>query len=167
MDQFLSALNTAGEVAGTRALVIVDAINEGGGLDTWPPHLRSLAAEISKYSHVGFVVSCRSSYVQVLLSSEPEASGPKDLGFIEVKHTGFVDREWKAAGTFFSHWELTIPDFPLLVPEYSNPLFLKLLCQSLNQAGEKTLPRGATGITALFERFLREANRRLSGPSPL
>ena len=164
MDQFLSALNTAGEVAGTRALVIVDAINEGGGLDTWPPHLRSLAAEISKYSHVGFVVSCRSGYVQALLSSEPEASGPKDLGFIEVKHTGFVGREWKAASTFFSHWELTLPDFPLLVPEYSNPLFLKLLCQSLNQAGEKTLPRGATGITALFERFLREANRRLSGP---
>ncbi len=122
MDQFLSALNTAGEVAGTRALVMVDAINEGGGLATWPPHLRSLSAEISKYSHVGFVVSCRSGYVQALLSSEPEASRPKDIGFIEVKHTGFVGREWKAASTFFSHWELTLPDFPLLVPEYSNPL---------------------------------------------
>ena len=60
---------------------------------------------------------------------------------------------------------MNVPDFPLLVPEYSNPLFLKLLCESLSRTGEKTLPRGATGVTRLFERFLTTANHRLSGPA--
>ena len=165
MEQLLGALNVAGEIAGTRALIMIDALNEGGGLDTWPPHIRSLAAEISKCSHLGLAVSCRSSYVEAILPREPNVSEPKDLGFIDMKHDGFAGHEWEAASTFFGHWNLALPDFPLLTPEYTNPLFLKLLCQSLHHAGERTFPRGATGITALFELFLKEVNRRLSHPS--
>ncbi|MDE2669824.1 MAG: hypothetical protein OXI51_09255 [Chloroflexota bacterium] len=164
MEAFLSALNAAGEVAGTRALFMVDAINEGGGLVSWPPHLRSLSAEVTRYPYVGLVLSCRSSYVEAMLDSASEASEPRpaDIGFVEVKHRGFAGNEWKAATTFFEHYRLALPDFPLLVPEYTNPLFLKLLCQSLHSAGEKTLPRGAIGVTRLFERFLGEANRTLA-----
>ena len=164
MEAFLSALNAAGEVAGKRALLMVDAINEGGGLVSWPPHLRSLATEVTRYPCVGLVLSCRSSYVEAMLDSPPGALPPRpaDIGFVEVEHHGFAGSEWKAATTFFEHYGLTLPDFPLLVPEYTNPLFLKLLCESLSKAGEKTLPRGATGITTLFERFLSEANRTLS-----
>ena len=166
MEELLSALNTAGEVAGTRALLIVDAINEGGGLASWPPHLRSLTAEVTRYPSVGLALSCRSSYVEAMLddNSRDSTARPSDMGFVEVKHTGFVGSEWKAATRFFEYYELSLPDFPLLVPEYTNPLFLKLLCESLSKAGEKTLPRGATGITALFRRFLSEANRSLARP---
>ena len=164
MEQFLAALNAAGEAAGTRALLMIDAINEGRGLSTWPAHLRSLASEVAGYEHVGLVVSCRSSYVRAMLWQEPEEATPETIGFVEVEHRGFQNHEWEASAAFFDHWGLNAPDFPLLVPEYSNPLFLKLLCQSLHSAGEKTLPRGATGITTLFERFLAEANRRLAGP---
>ena len=162
MKQFLMALNAAGEAAGTRALLIVDAINEGRGLEAWPAHIRAFANEVSGYDHLGLVVSCRTSYVKPILSSEPEAAQPADLGFVSVAHLGFAGHEWDASRQFFEYWELSVPDFPLLVPEYSNPLFLKLLCNSLHSAGEKSLPRGATGITSLFERFLREANGRLA-----
>ena len=165
MEQLLEALNTAGQVAGTRALLMIDAINEGGGLDTWPPHIRGIAAEVAKYPHVGLVVSCRSSYIPAVLAAEPDVSEPSDLGFVVVNHEGFAGHEWDAASRFFGHWNLTLPDFPLLTPEYTNPLFLKLLCKSLSEAGETTLPRGATGVTKLFERFLWESNRLLSGPS--
>ena len=164
MEQFLSALNTAGEAAGTRALVMVDAINEGGGVRTWPPHLRSLAADVAKYSHLGLVVLCRSSYIRAILPDEPDVSKPEHIGFVDVRHTGFAGHEWEAVRTFFGNWNLTLPDFPLLAPEYTNPLFLKLLCKSLSDAGQTSLPRGATGVTALFELFLHEANSRLSRP---
>lgn len=162
MEQFLAALDAAGEAAGTRALLMIDAINEGGGLSMWPSHLRAFANQVAGYGRVGLVVSCRSSYVPGVLSQESAEAIPETLGFVQVEHPGFANHEWKAAGTFFEHWGLSAPDFPLLVPEYSNPLFLKLLCTSLSSAGEKTLPRGATGVTRLFERFLGEANRRLS-----
>ena len=166
MEEFLGALNTAGEVAGTRALLIVDAINEGGGLASWPPHLRSLADEVATYPHLGLVLSCRSSYVEAMLDGESGLSEPQpsDIGYVEVKHIGFAGSEWKAARRFFDYYGMKLPDFPLLVPEYTNPLFLKLLCESLSKAGEDTLPRGATGITALFKRFLSEANRSLARP---
>ena len=144
--------------------MMIDAINEGRGLSTWPAHLRSFVSEVARYEHVGLVFSCRSSYVPGMLSQEPAEATPETMGFVEVEHPGFANHEWEASATFFEHWGLNVPDFPLLVPEYSNPLFLKLLCQSLSRAGEKTLPRGATGVTRLFERFLSEANKRLSDP---
>ena len=164
MPELLMALNAAGEAAGTRALLLIDAINEGGGLETWPAHIRAFANEVSRYSHLGLVVSCRTSYVQPILTSEPEGAQPEDLGFISAEHLGFAGHEWDASRQFFEYYELAAPDFPLLQPEYSNPLFLKLLCQSLRSAGETSLPRGSTGITSLFERFLHEANHRLAVP---
>ena len=162
MEHFLAALNAAGEATGTRALLMIDAINEGHGLTTWPAHLRALVSEVALYEHVGLVLSCRSSYVPTMLSQETAGATPETIGFVAVEHPGFADHEWEASATFFEHWGLSAPDFPLLVPEYSNPLFLKLLCQSLSSAGETTLPRGTTGMSRLFEQFLREANRRLS-----
>ena len=141
MEQFLAALNAAGEAAGTRAVLMIDAINEGRGLSTWPAHLRPFVSEVARCKHVGLVVSCRSSYVPGMLSQGPAEATPETLGFVEVEHPGFANHEWEASATFFEHWGLNVPDFPLLVPEYSNPLFLKLLCQSLSQAGERTLPR--------------------------
>ena len=165
MEQFVGALNVAGEAAGTRTLLMIDAINEGSGLSTWPAHLRSFVGEVAGYENVGLVVSCRSSYVPGVLAQEPPETTPETIGFVEVEHPGFANHEWEASATFFEHWGLNVPDFPLLVPEYSNPLFLKLLCESLSRTGEKTLPRGATGVTRLFERFLTTANHRLSGPA--
>ncbi len=164
MEQFLSALNVAGEAAGTRALLMVDAINEGGAIRTWPPYLRTLAADVAGYSHLGLVVSCRSSYIQAILPDEPGVSDPEHLGFVAVRHAGFAGHEWEAVRTFFGNWNLALPDFPLLAPEYTNPLFLKLLCKSLSDAGVTSLPRGATGVTSLFGLFLREANSRLCRP---
>lgn len=166
MEEFLSALNTAGAVAGTRALLMVDAINEGGGLACWPPHLHSLCAEVTRYPYLGLVLSCRSSYVEAMLDAEPGQyeARLRDIGFVGVKHAGFAGSEWPAARRFFEHYGLPLPDFPLLIPEYTNPLFLKLLCQSLLEGGEKTLPRGTAGITAVFERFLSQVNRSLARP---
>ena len=37
-DEFLGALNAAGELSGARALLLIDAINEGAGRVLWPKH---------------------------------------------------------------------------------------------------------------------------------
>ena len=51
---------------------------------------------------------------------------------------------------------------PLLAPEFRNPLFLKTLCQGLNVKGERRLPRGFHGITAMFDLYLTMINTRLA-----
>ena len=63
---------------------------------------------------------------------------------------------------FFVHYGLELPSTPLLAPEFRNPLFLKTLCRGLNEHGERRLPRGLTGITAIFGLYLGAINHRLA-----
>jgi hypothetical protein len=161
-EEFLGALDAAAEAKGKRALVIVDAINEGRGPDVWPDHLRAFVARLSQFPRVGLVMSCRTNYLEAVLPREPGAVSPRDLAFVSVEHRGFVGEEPKATRTFFLHYGLTLPDFPLLLPEFSNPLFLKLLCRALANRGQTTLPRGGAGFTFLFGEFLDAANAALA-----
>jgi hypothetical protein len=64
--------------------------------------------------------------------------------------------------TFFLHYGLEFPSSPLLDPEFRNPLFLKTLCCGLHTKGERRLPRGLHGITAVFDLYLDAVNDRLA-----
>ena len=46
------------------------------------------------------------------------------------------------------------PRIPLLVPEFSNPLFLKIFCQGLQKRGLTATPQGIKGVTAIFNFFI-------------
>lgn len=162
MPEFLAALNTAGRVAGCRSLLLLDAVNDVRRRQQVRNFLGGLAAEVSEYSHLAVAVSCRSSYVREVLPQSPNGSSPGDFGFVESEHHGFRGLEFEAATAFFNHWGLEVPDFPLLMPEYSNPLFLKLLCTTLSLRGEKTLPRGSTGVTELFGGYIAAVNHLLA-----
>ena len=162
MPEFLAALDTAGRVAGCRSLLLLDAVNDVRGRQQIRSFLGGLAAEAREFPHLAVAVSCRSSYVREVLPKSPNGSSPEDFGFVESKHHGFAGLEFEAATAFFNHWGLEVPDFPLLLPEYSNPLFLKLLCTTLSLQGEKTLPRGSTGVTELFSGYISAVNHLLA-----
>ena len=49
-----------------------------------------------------------------------------------------------------------------MTPEFSNPLFLKTLCIGLQARGERRLPRGFHGITAVFDLYLNAINKKLA-----
>jgi len=162
MPEFLATLDMAGRVAGCRALLLLDAVNDVPSRQKIRSFLGGLAAEVREYSHLAVAVSCRSSYVSEVLPRNAGGSSPEDFGFSESKHVGFAGLEFEAASIFFSHWRIEIPDFPLLLPEYSNPLFLKLLCKTLSLRGEKTLPPGSTGVSDLFSGYISAVNGLLA-----
>ncbi len=162
MSEFLATLDAAGRVSGCKALLLLDAVNDVPGRQQIRGFLGGLAAEAREYSHLAVAVSCRSSYVSEVLPRLPGGSRPEDFGFQEIEHTGFAGLEFEAATAFFNHWGLEIPDFPLLLPEYSNPLFLTLLCTTLRLRGQKALPRGSTGVTELFSGYLSAVNHLLA-----
>jgi len=157
VDEFLGALNVAAEVTNSRALIFVDALNEGEGLDVWPQHLHGFLEKLRWWPRLGVAMSCRISYLEATL---PE--GLDGAKLVRVNHEGFAGHEYEAVRTFFERFQLILPDFPLMVPEFQNPLFLKLLCEGLHAEGVNTVPRGSTGVTRLFGRFLALAERRLS-----
>ena len=81
---------------------------------------------------------------------------------VTVRHTGFADRSYHAARAYFEHYSVTLPSTPLLQPEFNNPLFLKLFCQSLSGKTPREIPSGFYGISEVFSGLLDDVNTRLS-----
>jgi len=161
-DEFLGALDAAGGASRARALIFIDALNEGEGNQFWSKYLAGILTTLSRYKHIGLAISVRSSYESTIV---PAGLVPKKL--IRVVHEGFSDSEYVAMRTFFDYFGIQHPSVPLLAPEFQNPLFLKIFCQSLKNLGLTRIPVGLTGITKLLSFFLDSVNTKLSQPDRL
>lgn len=155
-EEFVGALEAAAQAAGCRALLLIDAINEGVGRLLWPSHLAAFLAQLGRSPWIGVVLSVRSSYEEVVVPEEIRT------GAYTLTHEGFAEHEYDATRTFFVHFGLELPSTPLLAPEFRNPLFLKTLCRGLKEKNVSRLPRGFQGITAVFDLYLSAVNKRLS-----
>lgn len=155
-EEFVSALESAAQVAECRALLIIDALNEGTGRQIWPEHLAAFLTNLEKSQWIAIVLSVRSSYKQIVIPEEIRAIA------VGIEHYGFAGHEHDATRAFFEHYNIELPSTPLLVPEFQNPLFLKSLCRGLNKSGQNRLPRGFQGISATFELFIEAVNEHLA-----
>ena len=160
-EEFVGALEAAAQASGCRALVMIDALNEGNGRKVWPAHLPSFLARLEKSPWIGVVLSVRSSYEETVI---PEKV--RDKAAI-VTHHGFTGHEFDASRIFFAHHNLESPSTPILHPEFSNPLFLKAICEGLEGRGERRLPKGFHGITEVFDLYLEAIHERLRDPESL
>src|SRR5439155_22125976 len=75
-------------------------------------------------------------------------------------HPGFRGRETEATQRYFAHYGLEAPRIPLLVPEFTTQLFLRLYCESLRDADPPVAPTGHEGRITIFERYLEAKIRR-------
>ena len=155
-EEFVGALETAAQAAGRRALLIIDALNEGQGRSIWPAHLAAFLASVQKSPWIGVLLSVRSEYEDAIIPEEIR----NQAAF--VIHHGFEGQEYEAAKIFFSHYGLEFPSTPILYPEFDNPLFLKTICRGLEGTRQRRLPRGFHGITAVFDLFLQAVNGHLA-----
>ncbi len=156
-DEFLGALEAAAQAGGARALIMIDALNEGEGKQLWHRSIAGMLKLLERNPWIGLAVSVRSSYESSVIPSELV---PGRL--IRVEHTGFSGHELEATTTFFDFYKIKAPSVPLLSPEFQNPLFLKLFCKGLENQDLNEIPRGLQGITAIFDFFIESANSKLS-----
>lgn len=150
-DVLLRAMDAAGEAAstsGSRFVIFVDALNETTPANFWRTYLPSLRAAVARYPHVALVVSCRDTYQDLILE------GNEGNHYVPRAHPGFAEREVEATQRYFEHYGLEAPKIPLLTPEFTLPLFLRLYCESLSQADTDSIPTGHQGRVAIFERYL-------------
>ncbi len=155
-DEFIGALEAAAQAADTRALLIVDALNEGQGLVLWPDELAPFLTRLEKSSWIGVVLSVRSPHESTLIPEEVR------IGAVKVHHDGFGDQEYDAVRSFFDHYGLELPSAPILSPEFRNPLFLKTICEGLQASSQRRLPTGFQGISDAFDLYLKAINERLA-----
>lgn len=145
-DEILGALDAAAEAAGTRALIMIDAINERQGIAVWSARLGAFLEVAASFPRVAIVVSCRTTYLPYIISDRLDE---KDLP--RIKHPGFAGHAAEAARRYLDQRGVVRMAAPHLAPEFENPLFLRTCCDLLERRGERELPRGLAGVTSIFE----------------
>ena len=102
-EEFVGALEAAAQASGCRAMVMIDALNEGNGRRIWPAHLPSFLARLEKSPWIGVILSIRSSYEEIVIPKSVRDSA------VVVTHHGFEGHEFDATRTFFALLRPRIP----------------------------------------------------------
>lgn len=157
-SEFLQALEAKAETTGQRIIIFIDALNEGGGKELWNKHIRSFANQIKEYRWLGLVMSIRTTYTRVIFGEEEIGS------VLRLTHRGFENRSFDAIKLFFRNSHITLPSVPLLLPEFKNPLFLKLFCDGLHKNGLTRIDEGMQGISSVIDLFIAGVEKDLSSP---
>lgn len=155
-DQFLATFDTASEVAGGVGLLMIDAINESDDPRTWTRQLAGLIHQVVKHPHLMIAISCRDPYTDMVVPEQV-----RDQCAIAY-HQGFAEDVETAITRFLDVHGIERPSFPVLEAEFANPLFLKLLCSTLQAQGATRFPRGGVSVTWLYEAHLAAVDQRLS-----
>lgn len=161
-EDFLGALAAAAQLRGRKAMILIDALNETDDPLTWRKHLASFLQIIKRYEWISVALSVRSSYEDMVVPEDID-----ETQFVRVEHRGFEGVEYEATRHFFDHYGIEQPSVPLLNPEFETPLFLKILCIGLKKAGVTRIPKGLHGVSAIFDFFISEIEKRLRLPNKL
>lgn len=156
-DRLLGALNSRAEALGTRALIAIDAVNEGAGVQLWRGALQGFVQRVLALPHLSLCISCRQEYVDHLITPAVAAMAAR------VEVSGFETREEidAAARVYMDRRGIVRPNTPWLNPEFSNPLFLRTACVALERAGRTAFPRGMRGTSEVLNFFLESTGRHL------
>ena len=147
-EELIGAMKSAAEASNAPFLLLIDALNDVAEPSAWREELPYLVAELAQDPWISVGVSVRSTYEQIVLPNVL----PTNIA--RVEHPGFRGREVEAAERFFEAHGLQQPQVPLLTPEFSNPLFLKLYCEGLQGMGPNAPVSGEEHITEVFGRYL-------------
>lgn len=158
----LAGLQTAAQVRDHgRALIAIDAINEGAGAALWRDRLAGLLTEIDKYPMVSVLLSVRDTYERITIT---DAAAQMCLRTI---HPGLAGHEHEAVTMYASRYGLSVPALPPLVPEFTNPLLLRTMCRATRQQGLTALPMVAMGDDWVFGGLMAAVNAAVSAANVL
>lgn len=136
-----------------RALIVVDAVNEGAGRDLWHNRATGFRGDVRTHPRVALILSVRDTYENVVL---PEGFADDPDMVTRVVHPGIGGRESLALDRYAAHYGLDLPSVPGYQPEFSNPLLLKSVCRSARGHGITTVPTLDRGQAWIFDGLLND-----------
>jgi len=153
-DGLLDAMDSAAEASGSPIILCIDALNETRPLQYWRNHLAEMVQTVQRRRYLRLCVTCRTAYLSHCI--------PDGLGIPVVEYRGFAGIERYACQRFFEYHQLKPPISPLLQPELKNPLYLRLLCETLRARGLDRLPAGWHGIASVIKAFIEHKEEQFS-----
>ena len=152
----IGAMEAAAQASNAPFMLLIDALNEAEDPKAWREELPALLVEVAQRPWISLGISIRSTFVAISL---PEGGL---LGVAQVEHRGFERRELEATERFFDAFGLDQPQIPFLTPEFTNPLFLKLYCEGLQETGLRAPSAGENHVSGVFERYLASKAARIA-----
>lgn len=149
-ETLLAALNFAGEVSGKHAFLIVDALNESSDRQVWQNHLAGFASRLRNWPWVRLVVSCRSDFLRLTIPSRIREG--RESGWEKVEHRGFGTATFDAVRSYFEGYGVKVRDYPPLLPEFENPLFLKTFAEAFSG---REIPSGPLSLDRVMSQRIR------------
>ncbi len=153
----LGALDALGETYRSRFLIVIDAINEGHEKFDWYNYTTNFLSELSNFKNIGVVLSCRDTFIKSII---PDELNEENL--IRIEHHGFKGFEHRAATKYLNNYGIFKPSVPIIAPEFSNPLFVKVCCKALKQKGCDSFPKGLRGLTKTFDFYVESIKEVIS-----
>lgn len=153
-DEFLECLYIASAETQEPVLIYIDALNESKNHKKWKTWLPLICEQIRPYPKILLCVSCRDTYINEIFSDINSIS--------QIDHNGFSGCEFEAITEFFNYYKIEHPTSPLLQKEFTNPLFLHLVCSTLKDKDPSSLPLGQQGFLTILNSFLRKKNEVIS-----
>ena len=145
-DGLLDALAAAAEATDAIVFIVIDAINETVPRAYWHRRVGPMIGDVSKRRNLRICFSCRTPFIPKCL--------PSDQNLEVVEHPGFKGSEHVACAAFFEYYGLNAPVAPILQPELANPLYLRLVCETLQALGLTAMPSGWSSMAKVTSAFL-------------
>ena len=154
IENFFAWLNEYGKQNNVYVPICIDAINEVDDTSYWNSNLPLIIAKAEAYSNIKIIVSCRSIYLEEYLDEE------KIGEMLQISHNGFDEMEVEVLGSFCEYYGVNINYDTIYIPEFMNPLFLKMLCEIAIGKEDKTVV--VEDIQTLMEEFFDIKNKIIS-----
>lgn len=143
-DSELELFELLGERIHKRVIIIIDALNEGNHSAEWKNYLLQLKQIIDTHSHIGLIISCRSTYENEIIGTTISKEFPT------LVHPGFSGNRSKAAIKYLEKFDIQAPNVPFMSDEMTNPLFLRTVCTAMKRDSKHNLSDGYLGIDTLL-----------------
>lgn len=154
VETFLGALNAAGEAAGVRTLLMIDALNDKNGQAIWPERLAGLVHDVGRFEWISLVLSCRTTYEPLVIPDElNERSLPR------IEHQGFSEQQ---ARRYLERRGIRLAEEPNSAEEFETPLFLRICCDALLLEEQAVLTSRLGGVTAIFKLYIDAVVKRVT-----
>ncbi|MCP9200810.1 hypothetical protein MKO06_12895 [Gramella sp. GC03-9] len=160
LKDFLGALNVAGRVNNTKAVLLIDGLNESiHWKSIWDTDLEMLINEINQfYPHILFITTYRSSYEKELF---PDgyfyATSNNWLKKAEVE--GFLGENLnEAVDRYFKHYDIKLQNQSAAMNHFSEPLYLKIFCEA--KSGQIVSFQNED-LFDVFDQYLEKSNKNV------
>lgn len=157
-SKFLSEINAEGNGKDFKIPICLDAINETKDNEYWNTWLPLVIEEIKKYDNLVLIISCRTIYLKEYLND----SLIKSVSLIN--HTGFEQNSVEAINKFCEYYQVSINYASATIPEFINPLMLKMLCEIASEQEDRTV--GVDDLGILMDKFIDIKNQKITRKYP-